>query len=63
MHLTVRKTREQIKAMRQAAYLKAWPAAQQLEAQMDRVNGDPTKWTRMQAEFAAIRSVYPWPIE
>ncbi len=53
--------RGEIATLRQAAYLKAWPTAQQLEAQMDRVNGNPAKWTRMQADFAAIRSVYPWP--
>lgn len=55
------RTREEIARLRQKAYLERWPAAQQLEALQDKQNGDATKWERMQADFAAIRALYPYP--
>lgn len=61
MKVTATRTRDEIARLRQQAYLTAWPAARQLEAQQDMLNGDPAKWERMRADFSAIRALYPYP--
>lgn len=56
------RTRAEIAALREAAYLTAWPVHRQLEAQQDaELRADPTKRDRMLADFAAIRARYPYP--
>ena len=60
MNVTRSRTRDEIAKLRQQAYLAAWPAARQLEAQQDMVNGNPAKWERMRADFSAIRALYPY---
>ena len=57
------RTREEVAKLREAAYLKAWPAAQQLEAIHDAANGRPEKKARMEADFALIRQRFPFPAE
>lgn len=61
MKVTATRTRDEIARLRQQAYLAAWPAARQLEAQQDMLNGTPAKWERMRADFSAIRTLYPYP--
>ncbi|WP_377806452.1 hypothetical protein ABNQ38_07235 (plasmid) [Azospirillum sp. A29] len=60
MKVTNVRTRDEIAKLRQQAYLAAWPAARQLEAQQDMLNGNPAKWERMRADFSAIRALYPY---
>ncbi|MBB3267577.1 hypothetical protein FHW79_005238 [Azospirillum sp. OGB3] len=56
------RTRAEIAALREAAFLAAWPVHRQLEAQQDaELRADPTKRDRMLADFAAIRARYPYP--
>ena len=40
----------------QEAYLQAWPAAKQLEAMQDKLNGETAKFIKMNADFAAIKN-------
>jgi hypothetical protein len=61
MKVTATRTRDEIAKLRQQAYLAAWPAARQLEAQQDMLNNNPAKWERMHADFSAIRALYPYP--
>ncbi|WP_042445197.1 hypothetical protein [Azospirillum sp. B510] len=61
MNVTRSRTRDEIAKLRERAYLAAWPAAQQLEAQQDKLDGNPAKWERMRADFSAIRALYPYP--
>ena len=60
MNVTRSRTRDEIAKLRQQAYLAAWPAARQLEAQQDMLNGNSAKWERMRADFSAIRALYPY---
>ncbi|QCN96674.1 hypothetical protein D3093_15140 (plasmid) [Azospirillum argentinense] len=56
------RTRAEIAALREAAYLAAWPVHRQMEAQQDvELRADPTKRDRMLADFAAIRARFPYP--
>ena len=62
MKIARSRTRAEIAALREAAYLAAWPVHRQLEAQQAaELRGDPTKRDRMLADFAAIRARYPYP--
>ena len=63
MKIANARSRAEIVKLRETAYLKAWPAAQQLEALQDAANGRPEKKLRMEEDFARIRLLYPWPIE
>ena len=62
MKIVKARTRAEVAALREAAYLAAWPIHRQLEAQQDvELRGDTTKRDRMVADFAAIRARYPYP--
>lgn len=50
-------------ANRRAEYLTKWPVAKQLEALLDKENGDSTKYDLMQSDFAVIKKKYPKPEE
>lgn len=59
IHLT--KTREQISALRERAYLSAWPLSKQMEAHAEAADGRPAKRDQMLADLAAIKAALPYP--
>ncbi len=62
MRIVKTRTRAEVAALREAAFLAAWPVHRQLEAQQDvELRNDPNKRDRMLADFAAIRARYPYP--
>lgn len=64
MKIVKTRTRAEIAALREAAYLAAWPAHKQQEALQDSLlRNDTEKRDRMLADFAAIRARYPYPKE
>ncbi|MBK3798648.1 hypothetical protein GAY33_05280 [Azospirillum brasilense] len=64
MRVVKSRSRAEIAALREAAYLAAWPAHKQQEALQDSVlRGDSTKLTQMVADFAEIRARFPNPEE
>lgn len=64
MKITRTRSRAEIAALREAAYLAAWPAHKQQEALQDSLlRNDPTKLNRMTADFAEIRARFPYPEE
>ncbi|MCW2242814.1 hypothetical protein [Azospirillum canadense] len=64
MKIVKTRTRDEIAALREAAYLAAWPAHKQQEAMQDALlRNKPEKLERMTADFAAIRDRLPYPEE
>ncbi len=64
MKVVKARTRAEIAALREAAYLAAWPAHKQQEAAQDALLRETTtKLDRMTADFAAIRARFPYPEE
>lgn len=61
MKITKLRPRDEVAALRRAAYLQAWPLSRQFEAMQDRDNGRPEKWQAMMADFARIRQDLPYP--
>ncbi len=59
MKVSKLRTLEETLAIRQAAFLEAWPIAQQLEAVQDTVNGKSAKLEQMNADFKSIKARYP----
>ncbi|CAO3459809.1 hypothetical protein [Azospirillum argentinense] len=61
MRIVKTRGRDEIRRLREAAYLELWPPAQQLEALQDAANGQPDKKACMEADFAAIKERLPYP--
>lgn len=63
MHLTLRKTREQISRLRQGRIIAEWPIEKQMEAHAEAAQGRPEKLEALLSALDRIRSSYPYPEE
>lgn len=61
--IILRKSRDEIVALRQRRYLAAWPLPQQMEAHADASAGNSAKLDQMLADLAAIKASLPYPPE
>ena len=61
--IVVTKTREHVRAAREAAYLADWPAHKVNEAREDREDGRGAKWEAYLAFRARVRAENPYPDE